>query len=185
MISENIGTVILFLNFLLSLCSYFIVVRFSKYVEEATFTFWSQLEIRLIHIKSLLNSDKSLINNLYFPDLTKDWNSHSPSDKLIADLYEIIIECRSYIESAHNQVPAYNGFSSDMKIIYGFLIDCCVYDIRDNGSKFIPKDDVTEDDRDRLRQSVCDTIDRIVTGIDQEQKSVEKKLYLLKKTRNR
>ena len=76
----------------------------------ATFTFWVQLRVRMIEIKSWLESDYSLINCLYDKNIRSTWESESGTEDDRIDLFKKLVqETLDFIKSASDQMPAYLG----------------------------------------------------------------------------
>lgn len=156
-------------------------IRFIKSLREkraaSLFSFWSQLSVRLRQIKSRLEMDNSLVNNLYSPQVKASWTSGAAScvEEKMRDYKKLVESTLEYLKSAADQMPAYNGWVNDYIQIVDYLDDLIMYDILDssNGFKF---NTGTESDRTAYCNDICVVIERMISGILLEQNAAEKKL---------
>ncbi len=142
----------------------------------ATFTFWAQLRVRLISIKKWLDQDCGLLDNLYSPSAKKDISELTPQNTRIQEFKKIVQSTIKYIEDADDQMPAYEGWSDDYSALIGYLQDMIVYDICNHDDFFKFNKKITDNDREKYKNEICDTIDRVCDGIKKKQSEIEKKL---------
>lgn len=138
---------------------------------SATFTFWSQLKIRLIPIKARLEADNDILSNIYNDD---DDESLHPKKDRITELKTDIQNTLEYIKNTPDQMPAYRGWSVDYAKLILLLEDCLVYDIENGESYF--KNIIHDSTNKNYQEEICKTIDKIICGIDERQKKIEKKI---------
>ncbi len=149
-------------------------IRYIKPLKDktlsATFTFWSQLKIRLISIKTRLEADKEILANIYY----NDTENLLPQKERIVELKREIQNTLDFIKNTPDQMPAYRGWSKDYMELIALFEDCIVYDICEGNAHFKR---LTEgsDKMDYQKEMSC-IIEKIITEIDNRQKKVEKKI---------
>lgn len=138
----------------------------------ATFTFWSQLKVRLIEIRVRLEADKGILWNIYE---RKPQEKLAPAMTRVKEIKEEIQNTLDYIKKTPDQMPAYQGWSRDYTQLISLLEDCLVYDICDDNHHFKP---VASDSGDLVdyNTEICTIIDKICSEIDRRQKYLEKKI---------
>lgn len=144
--------------------------------RAATFTFWSQLSVRLILIRKWINHDNGLLDNMYSGNAKKEWVVLAPKADRIKQFKEIVQATLDYIEETSDQMPAYIGWSGDYAKLIGYLSDMIVYDITDNTGYFKFTKPVGEDERKKYCTEICETIDAICKGIKRKQEKIEKRI---------
>lgn len=151
------------------------VKSFKDKTTTATFTFWSQISIRLHEISLLLNSNNTLIDNLYSTISRTDWEELGRSEdiKLFKEKIEAVIE---YIEKTPDQMPAYIGWTDDYVKLTDFLYDMIIYDICDPDKSFKFEELKTKEDRSNYCNEMCQLMNRICDKIHTRQKDIEKKI---------
>lgn len=167
---------IIFLNFMTGV----IAIRGLNYLKglkektnAATFTFWSQFRYRIYELMNWLESDNTLIDNLYDPKIRKAWESQLTQDmERTKQFKEKVQNAITYIESTPDQMPAYIGWTSDFNEIVSFLNDIIQYDICDEKKhfKFIKRQSLK--DKKQYCADKCNVMRRLCTEIEKRQKEL-------------
>lgn len=141
---------------------------------SASFTFWSQLKVRLMRIKVRLEADNGILENMY-----AKVNRHS-GEKLLPDISRVkelkcdIVDTINFIKKTPDQMPAYQGWGKDYFKLQLMLEECIVYDICDSEKHFKKISDgknVIDNQKE-----MCDLISKICKGIDERQEELEKQI---------
>lgn len=140
----------------------------------ATFTFWSQLKIRLIRIRVRLEADKGILKNLYAENDQDSVEGLSPSTHRVDELKKDIEDTIDFIRKTPDQMPAYQGWSKDYFTLLFMLEECIVYDICDNQNHFKAVLDAQE--KIDYSNKMCDIIDKMCIEIDKKQNEIEKQI---------
>lgn len=138
----------------------------------ATFTFWSQLKVRLTEIRVRLEADEGILWNIYEQ---KSQEKLSPTMPRVQELKKEIQNTLDYIKNTPDQMPAYQGWSGDYTRLISLLEDCLVYDICDDKHHFklvTDDDEIIVDYNTEIRA----IISKICSEIDRRQKYIEKKI---------
>lgn len=137
----------------------------------ATFTFWSQLKVRLSEIRVRLEADEGILWNIYEQ---KSQERLAPTMTRVQELKDEIQNTLDYIKKTPDQMPAYQGWSGDYTKLISLLEDCLVYDICDDKHHFKPVTDGGKivDYNTEIRT----VINKICSEIDRRQKYIEKKI---------
>ena len=143
---------------------------------SATFTFWSQLSVRLMLIRRWLELDTGVLDNLYSPNAKQGWSSLTPSAERINQFLKIVQSTLDYIQNADDQMPAYHGWSEDYSNLIGYLEDMIVYDISNSITYFKFSTAVTDQQRRQFCQDLCALIDKICSNIKKKQQEIEDKI---------
>lgn len=143
---------------------------------SATFTFWSQLSVRLMLIRRWLELDVGVLDNLYSPLAKQGWSTLTPSSERIHHFLDIVLSTLEFIKNADDQMPAYQGWSEDYSSLISHLEDMVVYDISNSTTYFKYDSPVTDQERRQFGLNLCSLIDRICTNIKNKQKEIEKKI---------
>lgn len=123
----------------------------------ATFTFWSQLKVRLIEIRARLEADEGLLWNIYG---RKPQEKLAPAMTRVKEIRDEIQNTLNYIKKTPDQIPAYQGWGKDYTQLIYLLEDCIVYDICDDNHHF---KSVASDSEELVDYSaeICAIIDKI------------------------
>lgn len=161
----------------LAICGirYLHILRKKK--AEATFSFWSQLSIRLLQLRAHLNQDKAIINNLFSPDCIKRWGTEGAptTSERIIEFQTIVKETTEFLKNATDQVPAYAGWIDDYYTIMCFLDDVMFYDILNSEKHYkFASGDISK--RNRECDRIINSLDNLISGIEKNQRRVEKEL---------
>lgn len=142
----------------------------------ATFSFWSQLCVKLKMLVSRLEDDPSLINNLYSTTSQTAWSTAGapPDSQDLCDFDAICNEAFEFIKKAPDQIPAYLGWTDDYTELISFLDDVSHYDIKNCSSRFKFTGNYTMNERDEYVLSICIVINRMIDNIKKAQKDAEK-----------
>lgn len=143
---------------------------------SATFTFWSQLSVRLMVVQKWMKLDPSVLNNMYSPEARMGLTALTSDEDRIKGFKNAIQSTIDYIESAEDQMPAYRGWSGDYTKLISYLGDMLVYDVCDSEHYFKFSTHATDEDRNEYCKEICETIDKICTEIEKRQKKVEKRI---------
>ncbi len=181
---DNIGNLkdmsYIFLNLGLGVGAFRGLSYLKSYKEKrdaATFTFWLQLRVRMMEIKSWLESEYSLVNCLYDQDIRSTWEGESGSDNKRIEIFKKLVqETLEFIKSSSDQIPAYIGWTDDYNKFIAFLTDVILFDISngDNYFKFVGSCSIIE--RNKYIEEICTTIDRICNKIVLKQQDIENDL---------
>ena len=146
-----------------------------KHITE-TFSFWSQIHMRIIRLYGLLSVEIGLLNNMYPPEERKNWETINPTAEKLATFKNSVEETLAYLQSTTDQLPAYIGWSEDFSKFMQFLANVTQYDIEASDEKFVESTDGIIKDRKMYWEDVCKTMQRLQEGIENRQKMVEKKI---------
>lgn len=182
-ILENMDQVLTLANSLLALVVIIIGMSWIMPLKEkqnaASFTFWSQLLVRLIRIKSHLMSDSKCLYYLYSPEARSSWSGVlAPNPSEFSSLKEMVAETLSFLQGADDQMPPYSGWTDDYKKLLDFFTDIIIYDICNSGTKFKYTTSVEYGSLINLVNSICDLIELICNNIVDKQKYIERKLTI-------
>lgn len=145
--------------------------------NAATFTFWVQLRVRMMEIKSWLATDYSLIDYLYDEKIRGTWESESTADiQRIICFKKIVEESIQFIKTSSDQIPAYVGWTDDYNKFIAFLNDLIQFDISDGDNYFKYEEESNISDRNQYVIDICEIIDRMCQEIVIKQKSIENEL---------
>lgn len=143
--------------------------------NAATFTFWSQLRMRLIKLFNWLDNDHSLLDNLYPEDLRNSWESNLQAEaERVAEFKKGVQETIQYIESTSDQMPVYIGWTEDYNKLIEFLYDIIQYDICNPNKYFKFKENKSLRDREQYCVFMCELIKKMCAQIEQKQKDIER-----------
>lgn len=143
----------------------------------ATFSYWSQLLIRLKQVRNRLSNNPSLINSLYSSSCKMTWaNTGAPcSTDELKSFKALAEQTLEFLKTAQDQMPAYPGWTKDLGEISTFLDDLIMYDIASDSGRD-KYTEGTENDRNIVCDNICDTIERLTTAIICRQSAQEKRL---------
>ena len=185
-LGENIGNMkdlsYVFLNVFLGIGAYKGLKYLKTYKEKrnaATFTFWMQLRIRMVEIKSWLEEAPDLVDYLYDETTRGEWLGDPPIfDERIQQFKKMIEETNKFIKDIPDQMPAYVGWTDDYNEFIKFLNDSIQFDISDGYHyfKFGGGKDIMH--RDKYVQDICNIIDKMSKEIVLRQKNIELELEL-------
>lgn len=157
-------------------------IRLIKSLREkktaATFTFWTQLCVKLKMLASRLESEPSLVNNLYSEEVRALWTNAGapPTQETLTDFINVATGILEFIKNSADQIPAYRGWTDDYFAIVEFLDDISLFDIADDSSRFKFTKGETIEQRDEYVSLKCKTLNRMIEKIQSEQKKIEKRL---------
>lgn len=140
---------------------------------EAVFGFWSKLKIRLKKISTALRNDNGLINNLYDSKRRLQYEAATPAAVTVQEFRNNVAETVSFLRDAEDQMPAYTGWTEDLNVIIEFASNIEVYEIMNPKGSFVPE---LFPDRTKYCADICTALDRMVNGIDAEQREIEKQI---------
>lgn len=147
--------------------------------SEASFTFWSQLRIRLFRICGHIKSNDQCLYYLYAPEARSDWDAIlAPDPDKFRSLKDTVEEALTFLQNAKDQIPPYSGWTDDYTELLGHLTDIIVYDICNSIEKFKFKDPVEYSNLSRTQESICILIDSMCKKIVSKQENIEKKLTI-------
>ncbi len=170
-------------NSLLALVVIIIGLRWIKPLKEkqsaASFTFWSQLRIRLIKIRGYLKSNDQCLYYLYSPGVRNKWDAIlAPSPMEFTSLKDAVEETLIFLQSAEDQIPPYPGWTDNYTNLLYYLTDIVIFDICDSSGKFKFTNSVDYSHLSNLQELICNLIDSMCTEIVNKQEDIEKKLTL-------
>lgn len=143
---------------------------------SATFTFWSQLRVRLKNISDWLEQDKDLLNNMYNSNIRKTWSTLTPEIDRIESFKEIVEETLQYIQQAADQMPAFVGWSKEYNETIKNLQEFILFDICEPNKYFKYNKPETIEQRNQYISSICSSIDLLCNEIEEKQNKLEKKI---------
>ncbi len=152
-------------------------LRFLKSIKEkqlsATFSFWSQINVRIIRLRKILEWNKGVLNNMYSAEVRTAWETAGPPTELTSEFKALAVETINYIKETPDQMPAYIGWSNDFSEFEEFLSDVIQYDICDSEKNFISSANTKAPDRDKYCKKICDVMKRLNNGIGKKQHELE------------
>lgn len=159
-------------------------LRYLKSLKEkklaASFSFWSQLKLKIIRLNNYLFWNKEIVNNLYSIETRIQWEEKEIPIKQLEEFKQLSIDILSYLDKTSDQMPAYNGWTEDMKNFIDFLAKIIQYDICNGNSMFMETRVVDKEIRDEYYAGVCKTLTNLIDGIQRGQQELEEKLFPLK-----
>lgn len=168
-------------NSLLALVVIIIGLNWLKPLKEkqnaASFTFWSQMYIRLIRINSYLKSNNKCFFYWYSPSARAEWQAIlAPNPEEISQLRIMVEETLTFLQEANDQMPPYNGWTNDYAKLLGYFADMVVYDICLSDAKFKFNEKTNYNDYLKLHNSICALIDLMCGKVESKQKTIEYRL---------
>ena len=156
-------------------------LRYIKSLKEkttaATFTFWSQLSMRMRELLIWLKADYSLLDNLFSPESRRQWEIISTESDELEKFVAKVESTISFIENSPDQMPAYIGWTNDYNCFTEFLYDIIKYDIRDSDHNFKFSEFKGIEFRNQYCNNICIIMERLCKGINERQESIEKELF--------
>lgn len=180
---EHVDQVLTIANSLLALVVIIIGWSWLKPLKEkqssASFTFWAQLRIRLIKIRSHLKVNNKCLYYLYSQKARESWSSIlAPDPNELNSLKITVDETLTFLQSADDQMPPYFGWTDDYTKLLYYLTDIMVFDICNPNAKFKFTTPVEYSDLLDLQDSICTLIESMCANIVSKQKSIENKLTI-------
>lgn len=180
---EQMDQVLKISNSLLALVVIIIGLNWIKPLKEkqsaASFTFWSQLRIRLIRIRGYIKSNDQCLYYLYGPKARNNWDAIlAPSPMEFRSLKDAVEEILTFLQSAEDQIPPYLGWTDNYTNLLDYLTDIVIFDICDSGGKFKFTNPVGYSHLLALQESICTLIDSMCKEIVNKQEDIEKKLTI-------
>lgn len=162
-------------------------LRYIKSLKEktsaATFSFWTQLSIRIYEILSRMKQENGagLLDNLFSQKARIEWPDMAPKIEAVYEFKKKIEDLLDFIENTPDQMPAYVGWTEDYKIIISFFNDIINYDIANPNKlfKYNAEEPIDINVRNNYYYTICSTMERICDGITKKQKETERKIYRL------
>lgn len=146
----------------------------------ASFTFWSQLRIRLIKIHSHLTANDMCLYYLYDPAVSKMWDGVlAPKPETFCSIKDAVNETLNFLQGADDQMPPYPGWTKEYTKLLKYLTDIIAFDICESTAKFKYKEMVEYSHLSKLRDEICKLIESICTKIESKQLSIENRLTIV------
>lgn len=147
----------------------------------ATFSFWIQFYNRVYELKTWLEEDGDIINNLYSPEVKISWeNSLTVTSEKTKAFKERVEELLSLLRQTPDQMPAYVGWTDDYDKLIVFLNDVVKYDICNPKDYFKYCEAVNIQSKKDYLEDKIHTMKQMCDGIKDRQKTVEKRIYRFK-----
>ena len=177
-IESSVNIIFMLITGVCAIIGILLISKFKEKAIEATFSFWTQLRIRLLRIENRLKNNNGLVNNLYSNDVKSAWSDTgiSPSTEDVIDFYNMVEETLHFMENAEDQMPAYRGWVDDYNCVVSFFEDMICYDIRDTVKKFKYNGNESLNERDKLCEEKCKVMKSLIDGILDKQREAEKKI---------
>lgn len=177
---NNVDTIVGILISIITGVSVILGLHYLKSLKEkytvATFTFWSQINVRIVRLCSLLKEEKRFLNNMYPHSVQANWETSNLSQQRVKEYQNLVKETLKFLESTDDQMPAYIGWSEDFKEFIQFLTNIIQYDICNSTGQFVEDTTGIISDRDTYWENVCSVMERLQTGINKRQKEIEEKI---------
>ncbi len=183
-ILEQINQIFTIANSIFAMVVIIIGLNWLKPLKEkqsaASFTFWSQMYIRLMKIYGYIKSNDKCLFYWYSPEARTEWQGIlAPNQDEFEQLKAIIDETLSFLQDANDQMPAYYGWTDDYTKLLSYFTDMIVYDICDSEKNFKFHELTNYDDYLSLCQSICEIIKSMCSQIKNKQKIIEYKITVL------
>lgn len=167
----------IFLNVILGMGAFRGLEYLKMYKEKrdaATFTFWIQLRVRMVEIKSWLESEHGLIDCLYDKNIRSAWESESGADEERIDCFKKLVqETFRFVKSSSDQMPVYSGWTDDYNRFITFLNDIIQFDIS-NGEKYFKfEKECSINERNKYVEEICMVIEKMSKEIVAKQQGIE------------
>ncbi len=148
----------------------------------ASFSFWSQIKLKIVRLQNYLLWNKEIINNLYSTESRLYWEEKEVAMEQLQEFKKLASEVLGYLDKTPDQMPAYKGWSNDMINFIDFLSKIVQYDICKSDDIFLNKKIVEKEERDLYYADICKTMKNLIDGIQKGQTDLENKLFSDKKT---
>lgn len=148
----------------------------------ASFSFWSQIKLKIVRLQNYLLWNKEIINNLYSTESRLYWEEKEVALEQLQEFKKLASEVLEYLDKTPDQMPAYKGWSNDMINFIDFLSKIVQYDICKSNDMFLNKEIVEKEERDSYYADICKTMKNLIDGIQEGQTDLENKLFSDKKT---
>lgn len=147
--------------------------------NAASFTFWSQLRVRLIKVHGHLMANDMCLFYLFDPTVCEGWDGVlAPDPEIFRSLRDTVEETLNFLQGADDQMPPYPGWTNEYTELLGYLTDIVAFDICNPKAKFKYMETVEYGDLLGLRNKVCNLIESISTKIEAKQVFIENKLTI-------
>lgn len=160
-------------------------MRYLKSLKEkklsASFSFWSQIKLKIIRIHNYMLWNKEIINNFYSVDSRLQWEENEVAIEQLQEFKQLAEEILEYLDQTEDQMPAYNGWSKDMVELIDFLSKVVQYDICKSDDLFFTNEVVEKEYRDAYYADICRIMQSLIDGIQKGQSELERKLFPEKK----
>ena len=185
-IFENIDQILNPISSLFSLVVIVIGLSWIKPLKEkqcaASFTFWSQLHVRLVRIEQYLLSYENELCFLYMysPTATSSITSTlSPDPENYIPLFDVAEETLKFLKKANDQMPPYAGWTSDYNQLLNYLTDIIVFDIRNSNAHFKSCKSISFNDCQRPQKEMYNLISKMNAEIVSKQISIEQSITVV------
>lgn len=177
---NNVDTIVEILISIITGVSVILGLHYLKSLKEkytvATFTFWSQINVRIVLLCSLLKEEKRFLNNMYPQDIQANWETSNLSQKRVKEYQDLVKDTLNFLKSTDDQMPAYVGWSEDFKEFIQFLTNIIQYDICNSTGQFVENVSGIISERDTYWENVCSVMERLQAGINKKQKEIEEEI---------
>lgn len=148
--------------------------------RAASFTFWSQLRVRLIKIHSHLRANDMCLYYLYDPSVCRQWDGVlAPEPEIFRSLRDAVDETLDFLQGADDQMPPYSGWTSEYTRLLEYFTDIIAFDICESSAKFKYKEKAEYSDLSKLQNKLCELIESICAKIESKQLFIERKLTIV------
>lgn len=147
--------------------------------NAASFTFWSQLRVRLIKVRSYLMANDKCLYYLFDPKVCREWDGVlAPDPEDFRSLKGAVEETINFLQGADDQMPPYLGWTNEYTELLEYLTDIVAFDICDPKAKFRYTDTVEYRYLSGSRDKLSKLIESICTKIKVKQLFIENKLTI-------
>lgn len=156
-------------------------MRYLKSLKEkklsASFSFWSQMKLKIIRLRNYMLWNKEIINNFYNTKSRLGWEEKEVAMEQLQEFKKLAIEILEYLDKTPDQMPAYKGWSKDMIDFVDFLSKLVQYDICKSDEMFFSDNIVKKEERDAYYADVCKIMESLIEGIQAGQAELENELF--------
>lgn len=161
-------------------------MRYLKSLKEkklaASFSFWSQIKLKIIQLLNYMLSNKEIINNFYSTESRLRWEEKEVAMQQLEEFKKLTVDIIKYLDETPDQMPAYIGWSNDMLQFIDFLSKVVQYDICKSDSMYLKNGIVEKEERDAYYADICNTMQSLIDGIQRGQAELEVNLFPRKRT---
>lgn len=160
-------------------------VRGISYIESlrqkkanSTFSFETQLYVRLYDLKHLLDKNDKLLTYMFSDVAKTNWSDkRGATDTDLAEFFDCAKELCEFIKMAEDQMPVCDTWTQNYYELIRFLVDVIRYDVKNStrGFKYTEICDMSL--RSNLHRSICDVISNLISAIEQDQSDASQTMF--------
>lgn len=145
---------------------------------NSTFSFESQLYVRLCDLKHLLDKNDKLLTYMFNEVAKTNWSDkRGATDSELAEFFNCAKEILEFIKTAEDQMPVCDTWTRDYYELIRFLVDVIRYDVKNSAQGFKYTEICDMSLRSSLHRSICDVVERLILAIEQDQLDASQTIF--------